>query len=358
VRVQLKPLVAVVVILAAAGAARAQTAFTSKLQVYVDNDHTTVVSPLVQATADVTATTNLTAGYVADVVTSASVDIVTQASKTTIHDLRQQGSFAVAQTMNEWTLHGAYLYSTENDYRSHNFDLGLERRLGGNDTTVALGYALSLDDVMRSGDHNFSRPLDVHSVSLALTQVLSPTVVGQLTYELGVSEGYQASPYRFVPVRPDPGSDPIMWVAETDPDSRVRHALVAALNVHVLDDSAIGADYRFYADSWGISSHTLDAKFTTNVSSAVELRLRARYYKQTGASFYKDNYTEVERYMAIDRELSPLWSAMGGAKLSVRFATDAELELKADVFYYKYTDFPLLPDRTGANLGVGVQLTY
>jgi hypothetical protein len=35
-----------------------------------------------------------------------------------------------------------------------------------------------------------------------------------------------------------------------------------------------------------------------------------------------------------------------------------EAELKADLFYYSYVDFAPLASRTGANLGLGVSLTY
>ncbi len=345
-------------VLFTAAPALAQTAFTSKLQVYVDNDHTTVVSPLVSAQADVTSTTNVTAGYVADAVTSASIDVVTQASKSTIHEFRQQGSIAVAQILSSWTVNGAYLFSTENDYLSNNFSAGLERRLAGNDTTLSLGYSLSLDQVGRSGDANYHRALDEHGVSASWTQVLSPVLVGQLTYELGVDEGYQASPYRFVPVRSDPSATASMWVPETDPSSRIRHALVAGINWHVGEDSAVGGDYRFYIDTWGIASHTVDARFTTNLTPRLELRLRARYYTQTGATFYQANYPTVAEYMTIDRELSPLWSTLGGVKATYRLGADVEAELKADVFYFRYPDFPLLPSRTGANLGAGLQMTY
>src|SRR6185312_9621070 len=57
---------------------RADTGFVSKVQLYADSDHTTVISPLVQGTADVSPDTTVTLGYVADVVSSASVDIVSQ----------------------------------------------------------------------------------------------------------------------------------------------------------------------------------------------------------------------------------------------------------------------------------------
>jgi hypothetical protein len=345
--------------IAALGArAGAQTTFVGKVQVYVDSDHTQVVSPLVRAATDVTPTTNISTGYVADVVTSASVDIVTQASKTTIHDTRHQASFGVDQILGSFTARAGYTYSTENDYRSHNVDLGLERRLASNDTTLAIGWALSLDTVGRAGDANYHDALTVNEASLAWTQVLSPEVVLQLTYDLAYNDGMMASQYRFVPVRTASGAPPLMWIAETDPRVRARHALVAAVNWHVGEDTAIQADDRVYVDTWGITSDTAELRVVTGLAPGFELRVGARGYVQSGASFYRVRYADLERYMTIDRELSALWSATGGAKLAVKLGADVEIELKADLFYYRYPNFPLLPSRTGANLGAGVGVHY
>ena len=357
-RVALVALVALTLLLLPARA-WAQTAFTSKLQVYADDDHTTVVSPLVRAQADVTESTNISAGYVADVVTSASVDIVSQASKTTIHDVRHQVSFGATHAAGRLSLRGGYTFSRENDYLSNSFSTGLGWDLDEKNTTLALGGSLALNQVGRSGDRNFDRPLDNYGVNLSLTQVLSPTLIGQVAYELQYADGYQASPYRFVPVMsPSTGDTPQMWVPETDPDARVRHAVVLGVNRHVGEGMALQLDYRFYLDTWAIRSHTLDLRFGVDLSRTVELRLRARTYTQGGASFYRARYDGLERYMTVDRELSPLWSETLGLKLSWKMSASVEGELKLDGFYYSYADFPLLPSRLGSNAGLGVQVVY
>jgi hypothetical protein len=342
----------------ATGTAYADTSFDSKLQVYVDNDHTTVVSPLIKAVADVTDTTSVNAGYVADVVTSASIDIVTQASKTTIHDVRHQVSAGGARILGPYTLTGEYLYSTENDYRSHNVALGIERRLFENNTTLSLSYGLSLDTVMRSGDTNFHRGLTDNEAAFTFTQILSPKLIVMAGYTFGYADGFQSSPYRFVPVRMDPSQAPLFWVPETDPEQRFKHAFVVGANLHVFEDSAIQADYRFYADTWGIQSHTIQLRYLVNLTPNLELRFRERFYTQIGSTFYEPNYTQAEQYMTIDRELSALWSETIGVKLSWRLHTDVEAELKVDGFYYRYPDFPLLPSRTGANAGIGLSVSY
>jgi hypothetical protein len=342
----------------AVATARADTAFTSKVQVYADSDHTTVISPLVQGTADVSPTTSVNLGYVADVVSSASVDVVTQASPTRIHDTRQQASGGFTHAFGSLSWHASYLYSHENDYLSNNIATGLDQQLFDKNTTLSLGYALSLDDVGRAHDDNFSRSLTTQSVSAAWTQIVSPRLITQLTYELGYASGFQSSPYRFVPVRASESAVPELWVMETDPDERWRSAVVLAANRALGETSSIQGDYRFYHDDWGITSHTLGARYFVHVTPALELRLRERFYTQGAATFYQDNYSSVQKYMTYDRELSPLWSETFGLAAYYAFTSRFEGEVKADLFYYSYADFAPLASRTGTNVGAGITLTY
>lgn len=339
-------------------AAHADTSFESKIQVYADSDHTQVVSPTVQAQADVTPETNVSLGYVADVVSSASVDVVSQASKITIHDTRQQVSAGLAHIFGSLSAHGGYSLSHENDYLSNTFSVGIAKELFEKNSTLALGYALSLNEVGRAEDRNFSRSLTVNSVNASWTQVMTRRLIGQVTYELTNASGYQASPYRFVPVRASVDAAPSEWVAESDPDARWRHAIVLGANQAVGTDSAVQGDYRLYHDTWGITSHTLGARYFTRLSPRLELRLRERFYTQGAASFYQSVYTTTQKYMAYDRELSPLWSETIGAKLSYLFTPHFEGELKVDLFYYGYSDFAPLSSRTGTNTGIGITLTY
>jgi len=357
-RLQLTLPVVAAIALAGAGRATAQTDFTAKLQVYADDDHTTVVSPVVHAAAEVGDNDQVSLGYLADVVTSASVDIVSQASATTIHDVRHQVSATEAHTIGTLIATAGYTYSVEADYQSHGLSAGVTKGFFDKDTTIGVGYALSLDTVGRAGDHNFARGLTVHSATASLTQVLSRRLVAQVSYELGYAEGFQASAYRFVPVMPDPGGTPMGFVPETDPDTRFRHAGVIGANLFLPSDSSVQADYRIYHDTWGITSHTIGARYFVNLGPRIELRLRSRLYLQNGASFYQARYGDFMQYMTVDRELSPLWSETLGAKLTFAVTERLDAEAKLDGFYYHYDDFPALASRLGLNAGLGLQLHY
>ncbi len=344
--------------LTTSAAAHAQSSFESKLQVYADDDHTQVISPVIEGHAELGEHDTLDAGYLVDAVTSASIDVVSQASPTTIHDVRHQANVSGAHRFEDTTARAGYTYSTENDYDSHNLNVGLQRTFDGKNTTFAAGYGISVNTVGMVDDRTFGRDLTIHRVTTSWTQIVTPRLATQLGYELAVAHGFQASPYRFVPVRTSDGAAPEMWVPEADPDDRVRHAVVVGANRHLAGSGALQGDYRIYRDTWGITSHTIGARWFVDLTDDVELRLRSRFYVQDGASFYRARYDRLERYMTVDRELSAMWSETVGGKLMWKLGERLEAEAKLDGFYYRYAEFPALVSRVGMNAGLGLTLTY
>lgn len=353
--------------------AAAENDFVAKTQVYTDSDHTTVVSPLVRIAKDVWRGGTLGASFIADVVTSASVDVVTNATKR-MTDFRKEATGSIAQTFADTTLNGAYIFSSENDYTSHNLSLGASQDLLQRNTTLALNYALSLNDVGRSGDPNFHKSLQVHTLDASWTQVLSPKMLLQAAYTFEYADGYQASPYRFVRVDqidmtsmgcqggslPESCYAPQFKVAETDPDQRFRNAFVLALKRHLFQDSALQVDYRFYVDNWGVMSHTAEAVYLVDFNW-VTLRFRERFYFQNAASFFQSHYTDLQPFMTADRELSTFFSNLAGVKAVFkldRAVAGLSLEAKADLFYFYYIDFAYLSYRVGGNLAVGMSMRF
>jgi hypothetical protein len=340
-----------------AAVARADDSFVVKTQVYTDSDHTTVVSPLVALSRDAWRGGTLSASYVADVVSSASIDVTSNATPR-MSDYRSEITVGLAQKLRATTLDASYIYSIENDYESHNAAIGLSQDLFEKNSTLALGYTFSYNNVGRSGDQLFHRTMMVNGIDASWTQVFGRKTIGQLSYTFSDNDGYQASPYRFVPVlQPDDSS---YKVPETDPTLRIRHAFVAALNQHLGEDSALGGDYRIYFDSWGVTAHTVQLRYFVTWKD-VTLRLRERFYYQTSARFFRSHYDSLQPFMTTDRELSTFWSNLAGAKISWRLPwvhRALAVELKADVFYFKYENFSLLAYRVGANLEGGLSVIY
>jgi hypothetical protein len=349
----------VIVVVALALSARADDTFTAKTQVYADSDHTVVVSPLVAISRDAWKGGTVNASYVADVVTSASIDVVSNAT-THMSDFRSEVTAGITQKWRASTFSGSYIYSVENDYSSHNVNLGVAQDFFQRNTTLALGWTVSQNAVGRTGDQSFHRSLFVTGIAATWTQTLTKKLIGQLSYTFTYDDGYQASPYRFVPVTVDNGATTQFKVPESMPLTRFRHAFVLGLNQHVFSDSAIQGDYRFYFDNWGLESHTIQLRYLINWKD-VTLRLRERFYYQRGVSFYEPHYDEVEPFMTTDRESSTFWSNLAGLKISWRlpFVHRAlELEAKGDVLYIKYINYPLLPYRVGGTGELGLNVIY
>jgi hypothetical protein len=342
----------------ATSSARADDAFTAKTQIYVDNDHTTVVSPLVAISRDAWRGGTVGASYVADVVSSASIDVVSNATKH-MNDFRSEITGSLTQKLHATTLSASYIYSIEHDYESHTANLGVAQDLFQRNTTLSLGLTFVYNAVGRSGDQAFHRQLLVGGLGASWTQVLAKKTIGQLSYTFTYDNGYQASPYRFVPVV-GPTGEPDFKVPETMPDVRVRHAFVAGVNQHLFTDSALQADYRFYFDNWGMKAHTVQLRYFVTWKD-VTLRIRERFYYQSGVDFYKPQYDDLEPFMTTDRESSSLWSNLAGAKISWRLPwvhRALELEVKGDFLYVHYIDYPLLSQRLGGTVELGLNVTY
>ncbi len=344
---------------AAAAEARAEDAFTAKTQIYVDNDHTTVVSPLVALSRDTWKGGTLSASYVADVVSSASVDVVSNATKH-MDDFRSEITAGLTQKLSATTLSASYIYSIEHDYESHNVSLGIAQDFLQRNTTLALGWTLSANNVGRSGDQAFHRSLLVTGIGASWTQTITPRTIAQLSYNFSYNDGYQSSPYRFVPVWGADAELPSYKVPETDPKLRFRHAFVAGLNRHLFHDTALQGDYRIYFDSWGLVSHTVQLRYLVSWRD-VSLRIRERFYIQKGADFFQTRYTEPQEFMTADRELSSFWSNIVGVKIAWRLPwvhRALELEAKGDFFYFHYDDFALLASRIGGTAELGLNVIY
>ncbi|MCU1282531.1 MAG: hypothetical protein JWM53_6077 [bacterium] len=343
------------------GRAFADDSFVAKTQIYTDSDHTTVVSPLAALSRDAWKGGTLSASYVADVVSSASIDVVSNATSR-MNDFRSEITAGLVQKLRNTTLSGSYVYSVENDYQSHNVELGFAQDLFEKNSTLAVGATFSSNDVYRTGDQSFHRKLTVAGLSASWTQVLNRTTIAQLSYSFSYGNGYWASPYRFVRVETPDLAAIEFKVPETEPNERYRHAAVIGLNKHLFSDTSLQGDYRFYADNWGVTSHTVQLRYFVTWKD-VTLRLRERFYYQSGASFFQPHYTAatLQPFVTADRELSTFWSNVAGFKISWRLPwvhRALEVEAKVDYFHFGYVNFALLSSRDGADIEAGLNVIY
>jgi hypothetical protein len=352
--------------LLAPASAPAQSSGVTKLGVYQDDDRTLVISPSLTVVAKPTESVTVNAGYIADMVSSSSVDLVSAATKY-FEERRDNLTLGVAYTTRRFdSIAVAYDWSREVDYLSHTPSVTVGKEFFQRNLVLKAGYAISVNTVGRSGDPGFSEAMTNHSVTLSASQVLSPSAVGRVTYQGQVAHGFQESVYRYVSIY-DGGSSPRFHTPEEVPDSRARHATAAVLRQH-LGGAVYGqAQYRLYLDSWGIVGHTGGLKLFYEFSRRFHLRLRERLHHQTGADFYRKRYLVEQTYMTSDKELSTLWSSTTGFKIDYvwrpRFAESMGLRTiglnaKVDLIHIEYAEFEPLSTLQAWVAEVGTSVSF
>jgi hypothetical protein len=335
----------------------------------------TVLMPEAGVDAQLTSGFALDVGWQADVVSGASVavvdapaDDVDAISSATVSDVRHVigGGMRVGDAQSTWRT--GYRYGFENDYRSHSFDVAARTELYERNTALEIGYARSFDAVCDAPDaseaalklrldtsdgcfddgdaERSERDLSLHSFQGAWTQNWTGELSSQLSVTAQLLDGFQANPYRAVRIGRASAQ-------EHHPAERARYAvgLGARLWIEPLS-GALQPQLRAYRDTWDVRSFSAELGYEQTLGAGLRLRGRGRYYLQSGAAFYSDDYVLAPRgqYFTGDRELSPMRSGLLGAQLTWVAPSDdrgrildalAELELvlKGDLLKSWFSDF-------------------
>jgi hypothetical protein len=332
----------------------------SRVNIYTDNDRTTVISPMIILQKDIYDKTSLNVQYIADIESCASVDVVSTASpvssKKGYQETRHNISASVSHRKSLTTLGAGYYYSTENDYTSNAVSASFSQELFQRNFTIDFSLSYRWDTVGRVKDEYFSKSLNGVDVNLSLTQVLSPRMIGQLVYFVEYLDGYQSSPYRVVPVAD-------FSVPETHPSRRIRHSFTGRLKESLSDRWSLEQSLRFYTDSWGVNAWTILSQLYYQISDPLSARVRYRFYTQDRADFYKESYQSLQEFVSRDRELATFQTHLMGPQLILELNDlwifpKAEVDLKMDYFYIQYEDFALLKHREGFLIGTGFDFLY
>ncbi len=316
-----------------------------KVNAYLDNDNNQILTPHTSVQSTVSPTFTLGAHAGVDVVSSASIDVLSAATpKGQFVDIRKETGANMAYTFDDWTLNGAGRFSTEDDYRSISGTLGVSRELAQKNTTMSLSYSFTDSDVGRVGDANFNEDLDSHVLNMSLTQVMGKKTLAQVAVYAALFAGFQSSPYRMVRFENGAGAP------EQVPNDRQRYAGVLRIKHALSSSSFLGADYRFYFDTWGLESHMAELSFSQQPSKGFKWRIRNRIYRQSGVDFYSETYAAPQEFMSADREHSPFISDTLGGKIAVLAGDlwgleDVWFDLKADLGWQHFSDFARQPDR-------------
>lgn len=291
-----------------------------------------------------------------DSVSSASIDVVTQASPYKEH--RTEYSVGADVLHNDILTAINYTKSHESDYTSNMLSVGMAHDLFDKNTTLSLRFARSWDTVGKNGDPSFGEQNANRIIYTAgISQSLSSRWLLQLNYEGTAESGFLNNPYRSA-ITDNGGLTP-----EHYPEARTGHALAlrtafgfipgSAGDVVVGQRSSVQVDYRYYQDTFAIHSHTGKVEYQRYIRNNWLVGSFYRYYRQGEASFYGDRVSSTQIFKARDKELSRFsgqWIG-GSLKYKPKGFYWRSLENLSVLFSYSYLmyDYDNFTDpRTGA----------
>ena len=310
------------VLLTVADAAAQKTGLRAEagLVHYANSDDLLVTSPWAKAQQEIGERWVVNGGWEADVISAASVDIVTAATEG-FTETRQEATIGGQLTVDTVTAGVGYIASIESDTHAHTISASGQIELLSRNLTLGLSYGLSLMEigtVMEPSE--LWRNRTVHQVDVSASQVLGRNTIGSLSYTLQARTGLLSSAYQRVPLFPRDQQlwtrDNAHWVAERHPDEHFRHALALSARHSFSPNVFVNSSYRGYLDSWAMRANSAELGFDFRLGEGMVLEASNRFHWQSSVSFYRPVYTVNRAFITRDRKLGKMMSNI--AKLAFR----------------------------------------
>jgi hypothetical protein len=301
--------------------------------------------------------TSLVAGYYVDMISSASIDVITTASP--YREERTQWSLGMDYLHGNTTMSVGFVSSVESDYEATNFSFSVSQDMFSDLTTLTLMYALGDDIVGNSGDPTFEEGIDRQIYGIGLTQILTRNMIASVNFETITEEGFLNNPYRSVRYADAGSAIGYSYEPELYPNTRTSNALGMRVKYHLPYRAAIEGEYRFFKDTWDIDGHTVAISYLHPLGPWT-FKARLRYHDQTGAHFFRDIFprSQATNFRGRDKELSPLTSTtfrlaasydLIGSAAGWGFIKRASVSAAIEFLHIDYHEFKDLS--TGAALG-------
>ncbi|MGH8194400.1 MAG: DUF3570 domain-containing protein [Woeseiaceae bacterium] len=311
--------------------------------------------PSVLVRKQVARNVSLVGNYYVDMVSSASIDVMTTASP--YSEEREQYSFGMDYLRGGTTMSLGYTSSTESDFDATTYNFSVSQDMFGDLTTLTMSYALGDDVVGRSDDESFTRNNTRQHYGIGLTQILTRDLITTLNVETITDEGFLNNPYRSVRYA-DSGS-PVGYSFEPElyPHTRTTNAVGLTTKYYLPYRAALQAEYRYFTDTWDIDAHTASLSYIHPIGPWT-YTVKYRWHDQTGAHFFGDLFSrsEATNFRGRDKELSPLTSQTLKLAASYEFLSDGwhfvdrgTINFSVDFLQVDYHEFRDLT--TGAVVG-------
>lgn len=284
---------------------------------------TRVVAPEVAVRLDSPEGTRVTAGYLLDAITSASLAAGVQ-EDIRFTEVRNQGTLGVSREFDlgesQLRLGTSGRVSHEPDYVATGISAFGSLSLNQRSTVITAALTYIHDDVgavIRGGvmtdlsDRGRQGQLEGFTAVASWSQVLSPVTTLVTGYQLVHNWGYLQNAYRRTSVA---GT----LLPEQHPSQRTRHSVWGRFAHFVPEtQTAFHVMCRAYLDDWDIGSLDPEVRVYQMIGPSVLLRLRYRYHRQTSSFFYEEMYDVPQTFVTADQKMADFHSHLWGAQLRV-----------------------------------------
>ncbi len=253
---------------------------------------------------------SVAANYYMDFVSSASIDVLTQASP--YKEERRQASLGLDMLNGRTQYSVAYTNSDESDYTANTASFDLSQSLFGDLTTLSFGFSRAWDDVGKTGDPGFKETVDRWAYRVSVDQIVTERLSTGLIVETISDEGFLNNPYRSARYLDPDVAAGFAWEPEVYPDTRNSTAVSLNAQYFVWYRAAIHGEYRYFTDSWGVDASTVRVGYTHPLGDRWIVELNYRWYDQSAADFYSDLFPRQnsQNFVGRDKELSTFNSQM------------------------------------------------
>jgi hypothetical protein len=264
---------------------------------------------------------SVAANYYVDMVSSASIDVVTTASPYT--EERTQYSLSADYLRGNTMMSVGFTSSEESDFDASTYNLSIAQDMFGDLTTLTLSYAYGDDTVRRSDDPGFFRDNVRQHYGIGVTQILTRNLISALNFEVITDEGFLNNPYRSVRFLDAGSALGYSFEPELYPATHTSNAVGIRAKYYLPYRAALEAQYRFFTDTWDVEGHTASIAYTHPWKDFI-FTAKYRWHDQTGAHFFRDVFSrsEATNFRGRDKELSPLTSQTLKFSVAYEFFSD------------------------------------
>lgn len=280
------------------------------------------------------------ANYYIDMVSSASIDVLSSGSKYT--EERTEYSVGGEYLIDRTILSLGYGKSNESDYTAETTSVGISQEFFGSMSTLSMGFSQG-DDIIRQNQRDGPAievgELKRRRFTLSWTQVLTKSLIAAVNTETIVDDGFLRNPYRQVRV-----------LGETDqfeiyPETRNSDAASLRLMYYLPYRASIRLEGRYFSDSWGIKASNYEIRYMHPLKENWTFEVKLRTYSQTQADFYQDLFVFPQgearpAFLGRDKELSTYQANNFGFGVAYERASQWKYFTKESVsFFWDYMQF-------------------